>query len=114
MDADSTTAGFDELEAAGAASGLAALARISFGSLDLAEILTVATNGAATLAPCRVEASYRAIDGGMALCPPSQSEPAELTGILDRFDWNGQIELPNGVGGGRFRYVIGMLSRGAS
>jgi PucR C-terminal helix-turn-helix domain/GGDEF-like domain len=94
MDADSTTAGFDRLETAGAASGLVALARISFGSLDVAEILTVATNGAATLATCRVEASYRAIDGGMALCPPSQSESAELTDILDRFNWNGHIELP--------------------
>jgi hypothetical protein len=94
MDADSTTAEYDALEAAGAASGLAALARINFGSLDLGEILTVAIDGAATLAPCRVEASYRAIDGGMVLSPPSQSEPAELTDILDRFGWNGRIELP--------------------
>ena len=90
MDADSTSS----VEGTGPASGLTALAQITFCSLVPKEILAAAIDGATTLAPCRVKASYRAVDEGMELCPPSQSERPELTDMLQRSRWNGQIELP--------------------
>src|SRR3978361_784749 len=93
MDASSTVAACDYVEATGTASGLAALAGINFGSLVPTEILAMATGGAATLAPCHVEASYRAGDKGMELCPPSQAKRPELAESLQRSRWNGQIEL---------------------
>lgn len=94
MDADSTTAEYDELEATAATSGLAALARINFSSLDPAEILAAAAKGIAALAPCGVAASYRAFDEEMALCPASQSERPELTDLLQRCNWSGRLDLP--------------------
>ena len=94
MDVDRTASGSDGLEVAGVASGLAALARINFGPLDPVQILAVATNAAASLASCRVDASYRAVEGEMVLCPPSQSERPELEDRLQRSRWNGWIEFP--------------------
>jgi PucR C-terminal helix-turn-helix domain/GGDEF-like domain len=94
MDVDRTVSGSDGLEVAGVAPGLAALARINFGPLDPVQILAVATNSAASLAPCRVDASYRAVEGEMVLCPPSQSERPELEDRLQRSRWNGWIEVP--------------------
>lgn len=95
MDADSTAAEYDELEAAGATSGLAALAQINFGSLDPAEIMAAATDGVPALGPCGVDASYRAFDEEMMLCPASQSERPELTDLLQRSNWSGQLDLPS-------------------
>jgi sugar diacid utilization regulator len=100
MNADSTMA--DDLGATGTAEGLAALARIQFRSLDPTEILVLATEGVAALCPCRVEASYCAVDEGMELCPPSQPERPELTAILRRSSWKGRIELPDGDWGWAF------------
>jgi PucR C-terminal helix-turn-helix domain/GGDEF-like domain len=96
MDADSPIVGYDNFEAIVEVPGLAALARIDFGSLVPLEILAVAGGGAVTLAACRVEASYRLVDGEMELCPGSQSHRPELTEILQRSGWNGSIELPQG------------------
>src|ERR1700735_3830481 len=90
MDVDS----MNYFEGAGTASGLAALARINFSSLAPKEILAAATDGVATLAPCRVNASYRAVDKGMELCPSSQPERPELTDRLQQSLWTGPIELP--------------------
>ena len=94
MDADLSTVSCDYVEASGAASGLAALAGLDFDSLVPHEILATATDGAAKLAPGRVEASYHAVDKRMELCPSSQPERPELTDKLQRLRWNGQIELP--------------------
>jgi hypothetical protein len=94
MDAHSTIDPCDNLGASDPASGLAALARIKLGSLVPKEILAVAGDGATTLAPCRVEASYCAADDGMELCPSSQPNRPDLTDILHRSNWNGKVELP--------------------
>jgi PucR C-terminal helix-turn-helix domain/GGDEF-like domain len=94
MEIDRLADGCDDLKVPGVARGLAALAGINFGSLDPVEILAVATNAVATLAPCRVEASYRAVEGGMVLCPPSQSERPDLKDTLQRSRWNGRIDVP--------------------
>jgi PucR C-terminal helix-turn-helix domain/GGDEF-like domain len=100
MNTDSTIAG--GLEATGTAGGLAALARINFRSLDPTEILAMATDGVADLCPCRIEASYCAVDEEMKLCPSTQSERPELTDILQRSSWKGKIELPQGGWGWAF------------
>ncbi|MET0701335.1 MAG: helix-turn-helix domain-containing protein [Mycobacterium sp.] len=90
MDVKSATA--DEFGAVDPA-GLAALARISFPSLDPVQILAAATDGAETLCPCRIEASYCAADDKMKLCPPTQAERPELTDILERSSWEGKVQL---------------------
>lgn len=100
MNADSTIAGSNGVN--GTAQGLAALARIQFRSHDPTQILALATEGAAAMCPCRVEASYCAVADGMKLCPPSQSERPELTAILERSNWEGRIELPGGDWGWAF------------
>jgi hypothetical protein len=119
MDAHSTIESCDDREAAGTASGLASLARINFGSLFPKEILAVAAEGAAALAPCRVEASYCAADEGMELCPPSQPRRPELTDVLQQSRWNGEIDLPQHVWGWAFALchrdaIQGCLVVGAS
>lgn len=93
MNADAKIDGCDDL-VPDKPPGLAALARINFSSLVPTEILAVAGDGAATLAPCRVEGSFRLVDGRMQLCLAGQSEPTHLTEILQRANWNGWIELP--------------------
>ncbi|ORW28077.1 hypothetical protein AWB91_02375 [Mycobacterium paraense] len=100
MNANSTTA--DDLEPTGAPGGLPALAQINFHSLDPEDILAVAAKGAVALFPCRVEATYVALDEEMKLCPPSQTERPELTGALQRSRWQGRIELPRGDWGWAF------------
>src|ERR1700759_537893 len=100
MNTESTTAG--GLEATGTIQGLAALARINFRSLDPTEILAMATDGVAALCPCRIEASYCAVDEEMKLCPSTQSERPELTNILERSSWKGKIEFPQGGWGWAF------------
>src|SRR6201995_5824597 len=94
MDAELTIDPCNDLGASDADSGLAALARINLGSLVPEEILAVAADGAATLAPCRVEASYHDAGDGMNLCPPAQPDRPELTDILQRSRWNGKVVLP--------------------
>lgn len=76
--------------------GLATLARISFPSLDPVQILATATDGAEALWPCRIEASYCAADDKMKLCPPNQFERPELTDILQRASWEGEVQLAQG------------------
>lgn len=74
-------------------SGLTALARLTFSSLDSMEILKATADGAETLCPCRIEASYCAVDDLMTLCPPTQSERRELTEALLQSGWEGRIEV---------------------
>lgn len=100
MNANSTIA--DDLEPAGTRGGLAALTRIIFHSLDPEDIFAVAAEGAAALCTCRVEASYCAVDEEMKLCPPSQTERPELIDMLQRSNWEGRIELPQGDWGWAF------------
>jgi DNA-binding PucR family transcriptional regulator len=100
MNANSTIA--DDPEPTGAPGGLATLTRIIFHSLHPEDILAVATEGAAALCSCRVEASYCAVDEEMKLCPPSQTERPELTDVLQRSSWEGRIELSRGDWGWAF------------
>jgi sugar diacid utilization regulator len=67
----------------------------------------MATEGAADLVPCRVKASYRAVDEEMELCPPSQPERPELTDRLRRSRWTGQISLPQQSWGWAFALCNG-------
>lgn len=117
MNANSTIA--DDYEPTDTPGGLAALTRINFHSLDPEDILAVATEGAAALCPCRVEASYCTVDDEMKLCPSSQTERPRLTDMLQRSSWEGRIELPRGDWGWAFPLchrdaVQGCLVIGAS
>ena len=93
MDVGPTIA--DDFGAMGAEGSLAALARINFPSLDPTAILATATDGASALCPCRIEATYCAIDETMTLCPPTQSERTELTDELRRSGWRGAVNFPD-------------------
>ncbi|UMB71198.1 PucR family transcriptional regulator [Mycobacterium paraterrae] len=81
---------------------LALLAGINFLSFDPEDILGAVTRGAASFGGCRVEASYCAVDGGMRLCPASQTERPELVGLLQQSSWEGRVELPRGDWGWAF------------
>ncbi|WP_068176376.1 helix-turn-helix domain-containing protein [Mycobacterium sp. UM_CSW] len=100
MNANSTIT--DNFEPSGAPGGLAALTRITFDSFVPEDILAVATEGAAALCSCRIEASYCTIDEEMTLCPPSQTERPELTLLLQGLSWEGKIELAGGDWGWAF------------
>lgn len=86
----------------GSVGSLAALAEISFPSLNPMEILATAAYGAEALCVCRVEASYCSVDETMTLCPSSQSERPELTDILRRSSWKGEVSLRQGDWGRAF------------
>ncbi|MGA5466704.1 PucR family transcriptional regulator [Mycobacterium sp. NPDC050041] len=92
----------DDPGATRSAGSLAALAEISFPSLDPMEITATAADGAEALGVCRVEASYCSVDEIMKLCPPAQSERPELTDILRRSSWKGEISLRQGDWGRAF------------
>lgn len=92
----------DEPGETGSVGSLAALAEISFPSLDPMEILATAAYGAEALCVCRVEASYCSVDETMTLCPSSQSERPELTDILRRSSWKGEVSLRKGDWGRAF------------
>jgi PucR C-terminal helix-turn-helix domain/GGDEF-like domain len=117
MDVDSAAS--DDFGAAGPAESLAALAGISFPSLDAAEILATATEGAEALGACRTEASYCMVGDTMTLWPATQSENPELTDFLRQSRWEGKVSLPQCDWGRAFplshRDVIhGCLVLGAS
>ena len=52
--------------------GLAVLSCVTFSDSDINEIFRVATDAVGRLAACRVEASYRSVNGGFERFPPSQ------------------------------------------
>ena len=97
MNADSAID--DDLGVTGPARSLAALARISFPSLDPSEILATATDGAEALCECRVEASYWVDHDVTKLSPPTQDERPELTELLVRSSWEGEVPLDRGQWG---------------
>ena len=83
----------DDSDATSIAESLAALAQITFSSLDPAEIVATAIDGAEALCACRIEASYRAVDDEMTPCPPDHAERHELTEVLRRGGWQGSVVL---------------------
>ena len=78
-----------------ARSGLAAPWGICLNQLDAVEVLDGASSWVATLASCRVEASYRNVDGAMVLCPPSQPQRPEIDRLLRESGGDGQVEVPD-------------------
>lgn len=73
--------------------GLAALSAITFNYFDPAQILDVAAGAVATLAACRVEASYRCVNGKMVPSAPSQRSHPELEASLTGCGWDGQVKV---------------------
>jgi sugar diacid utilization regulator len=81
--------------------GLAALSRITFSDFDAGEIFRVATAAVGALVPCRVEASYRSVNGEFIQFPPSQ--PAHPNFERHRqSNWDGQVDAKDGRWGWAF------------
>jgi sugar diacid utilization regulator len=81
--------------------GLAALSRVAFSDSDTAEIFRVATAAVGGLGPCRVEASYRSVNGEFIRFPPSQPVHPE-TERHRQSNWDGHIDVEDGRWGWAF------------
>ncbi|NMN93812.1 PucR family transcriptional regulator [Antrihabitans stalactiti] len=81
--------------------GLAALSRVAFDNSDAGEIFRAATAAVGGLGPCRVEASYRSVNGEFIRFPPSQPEHPE-TERHRQSNWDGQIDVEDGRWGWAF------------
>ncbi len=75
--------------------GLAALSRVTLSDSDAGEIFRVATAAVDGLGPCRVEASYRSVNGEFNLFPISQSVHPE-TDRHRQSNWDGQVDVADG------------------
>jgi DNA-binding PucR family transcriptional regulator len=72
---------------------LAALSRVDFGDCDAAGIFQVATVAVGSVSPCRVEASYRSVNGDFVRFPPSQSEYPEIDRQLRESGSGGRMDV---------------------
>jgi hypothetical protein len=73
--------------------GLAALSAVTFNYFNPAQILDLAEDTVAALSPCRVEASYRSVNGQMvAAAPPLRSHSELETSLINR-GWDGRVEV---------------------
>jgi hypothetical protein len=81
-------AGFEEIS-----SSLTALSQVSFDDHDAAEILRVAAAAISTVSPCRVEASYRVVEGAFVRCPSSQPEDLDLERRVRESGCDGQVTM---------------------
>ena len=81
--------------------GLVTLSRVTFNDSDAGEIFRAATAAVGGLGPCRVEASYRSVNGEFIRFPPSQPEHPE-TERHRRSNWDGQIDVEDGRWGWAF------------
>ena len=81
--------------------GLAALSRVVFSDSDAGEIFRVATAAVGGLGPCRVEASYRWVNGEFIRFPPSQTVHPE-TERHRQSNWDGQVDVEDGRWGWAF------------
>ena len=81
--------------------GLAALSRVTFSDSDAGEIFRVATAAVGGLGPCRVEASYRWVNGEFIRFPPSQPVHPE-TERHRQSDWDGHVDVEDGRWGWAF------------
>jgi sugar diacid utilization regulator len=77
-----------------AAQGLASLSAVSFDHLDADAIFATATAAMPTLAPCRVEASYRSADGEFIRCPPAQPDRPDLLSLARQSGCDGDLQMP--------------------
>jgi sugar diacid utilization regulator len=74
-------------------SSLTALSQVSFDDHDAAEILRVAAAAISTVSPCRVEASYRVVEGAFVRCPSSQPEDPDLERRVRQSGCDGQVTM---------------------
>lgn len=74
--------------------GLAALATVTFDQLDAEGILATASAAVASVAPCRVEASYLRVDGEMVQCPSSQGRRPDIDRLLRESGVDGPVQMP--------------------
>ena len=80
---------------------LAVLSRVVFDDSDAGEIFRVASEAVGGLGPCRVEASYRSVDGRFDRFPISQSVHPEAERHR-RSNWDGQVDMADGRWGWAF------------
>ncbi|MDT5178427.1 MAG: hypothetical protein QOJ95_2625 [Mycobacterium sp.] len=81
--------------------GLAALSRVTFSDSDAGEIFRVATTAVGGVGSCRVEASYRSVNGEFVRFPPSQPVHPE-TDRHRQSNWDGRIDVEDGRWGWAF------------
>ena len=83
----------DGTSEADVAVGLAALSRITFSDRDAGEIFRVAVDAVSALGPCRVEASYRAADGGFNSFPSAQPHRPDIERQVRESGGDARIQL---------------------
>ena len=81
--------------------GLAVLSHVVLDDADAGEIFRVASAAVGGLGPCRVEASYRSVNGEFVRFPPSQPVHPEAERHR-RSNWDGQIDVDDGRWGWAF------------
>lgn len=80
--------------AGGVSSGLVALAAVVFDGLPPAQIVAAAAGAAAGVAPaCRVEGSYRSVNGEMVPDPPGQPERPDIDRQIQESRDGGPVHL---------------------
>ena len=74
-------------------SGLTALSQVRFDDHDAAEILRVAAAAIGTISPCRVEASYRVVEGAFVRSPSWQPEDLDLERRVRESGCDGRVTM---------------------
>jgi sugar diacid utilization regulator len=85
------------------------LSRVAFSDCDVGEIFQVAAAAVGKLAPCRVKASYRFLDGRFVGFPASQPEHPKVERHLRESGCEGQLD----VQGGRWGWVLPLRHQGS-
>jgi hypothetical protein len=73
---------------------LTTLSELNFERLDVSQILEAAAAAVPGLAPCRVEAMYRCIDGDLIPWPQSRSQHLDWGKLLSESGGDGPVEMP--------------------
>jgi sugar diacid utilization regulator len=74
-------------------SSLSALSQVSFDDRDAVEIVRVAAAAVSTVSPCRLEASYHAVEGAFVRSPSSQPEDLDLERRVRETGCDGQVTM---------------------
>ncbi|MDT5109595.1 MAG: hypothetical protein QOE20_1485 [Mycobacterium sp.] len=74
-------------------SSLSALSQVSFDDRDADEILRVAAAAVGTVSPCRLEASYRVVEGAFVHFPSAQPDDPELERRCRESGCDGQVTM---------------------
>jgi hypothetical protein len=77
-------------------SSLSALSQVSFDDRDADEILRVAAAAVGTVSPCRLEASYRVVEGAFVHFPSAQPDDPELERRCRESGCDGQVTMDDG------------------